>query len=254
MQLTFLGTGHGDPNLRRFNAATLLQSNGNNYLLDAGDAAATSLIRYGKMPSELSALFVSHLHDDHVGGILCIVKSALKYREKFPDKKLQIFLPEKRSVKPLENFLGLFFSESSLAEIPLNAYTSGDFYHDEVLKMRAIATGHLPMNDCGEARSFAWQIKAEGKTLLMTNDLASDFSDFPDTGKEQFFDGVICELTHFNLKTALPVIENLQCGKLIFTHVYDFYDSPAGLEIIDLVKKKVSFPVIIAEDGISMEF
>jgi len=68
MKITFLGTSCGVPQKDRYCSATLVESGGRAYLVDAG-APVTELMRErGMTPCDLSAVFITHMHGDHVGG------------------------------------------------------------------------------------------------------------------------------------------------------------------------------------------
>ena len=252
MKLITLGTGHGDPNMRRCNSAALLECGGKYYLLDAGDGACTGMIRAGFLPSMLSGVFISHLHDDHTAGITSIVKSALKYREKHPACHLEIYLPQAGTERVLWEWLGLFLPEERLTEITVSAYSDGTFFNDGNISITAIPTCHLPYGKEGKARSYGWLAKGEKKCLLFTGDLSPDFSDFPKT--DQYCDTVICELTHFDMKYALPVLKTLSCGELIFTHIYDPWDTPEGQEHLKELQTILPYKLTIAEDGMTFYF
>ncbi len=233
--------------MRRCNSAALLECGGRYYLLDAGDGACTGMIRGGYLPSMLTGAFISHMHDDHCGGITSVVKSALKYREQYPENRLALCLPQAGATRVCREWLELFLAPERVAELEIKEYTSGTFYDDGTVKVTAIPTCHLPCGSDGSPRSFGWLIEGEGQKVLFTGDLSPDFSDFPRS--EEYCDMVFCELTHFDMKYALPILEKLSCGELVFTHVYDPWDTPAGRETLQ--KLKLPYPVSVAEDGMT---
>jgi ribonuclease BN (tRNA processing enzyme) len=68
--ITLLGTAGGPPpHLGRSQPASLLQVDGKNYLIDAGENAGQQLVRAGVSPSRLDAALLSHLHWDHTLGL-----------------------------------------------------------------------------------------------------------------------------------------------------------------------------------------
>lgn len=254
MNFITLGTGHGDPSARRCNSALLLQCECNTYLFDAGDAACTQMIRNGFLPSILSGVFVSHMHDDHAGGILSLVKSALKYRRQYPDKQLSVYLPQYDAPEILKQWLGLFFPETLLAQVIISDYHSGLFFEDNYIRVTAIPTDHLARDKNNTPRSYAWKVEGEKNNILITGDLSSDFSDFPaNATSDIFYDIIICELTHFNMKSALPILGGCLCGRLIFTHVYDFWDTAEGRSLFQQIRDILPYPVEIAEDGMKFK-
>jgi ribonuclease Z len=73
--LTFLGTGSGVPTLQRNLACVALQREGELFLFDCGEAAQIGMRRAGLGWSRLAAIFISHLHGDHVTGLPGIMMS-----------------------------------------------------------------------------------------------------------------------------------------------------------------------------------
>ena len=63
-----LGTSHGDPTCCRFNSSTLFKIGEASYLIDAGAPANALMIRHGFKLHDLKAIFITHMHEDHVGG------------------------------------------------------------------------------------------------------------------------------------------------------------------------------------------
>jgi ribonuclease Z len=69
-EVTLLGTGTPPPLMHKFGPATLVQVNGRTFLFDAGRGATQRLwqkrVRFGQ---GLDAVFLTHLHSDHVVGL-----------------------------------------------------------------------------------------------------------------------------------------------------------------------------------------
>jgi ribonuclease Z len=73
--ITFLGTGSGVPTLQRNLACVALQREGELLLFDCGEAAQIGMRRAGLGWGRLEALFISHLHGDHVTGLPGVMMS-----------------------------------------------------------------------------------------------------------------------------------------------------------------------------------
>lgn len=67
--VTLLGTGNPEPEPGRFSASTLVEAGGMRFLFDAGRGAAIRLYQLGVPLGSLKAVFLSHLHSDHVVGL-----------------------------------------------------------------------------------------------------------------------------------------------------------------------------------------
>ncbi|HEX5385132.1 MAG TPA: MBL fold metallo-hydrolase [Gemmatimonadales bacterium] len=69
LTVTLLGTGAPVPSVERFGPATLVRAGGQNLLFDCGRGATQRLRQAGVPLGEVTALFLTHLHSDHVVGI-----------------------------------------------------------------------------------------------------------------------------------------------------------------------------------------
>jgi ribonuclease Z len=68
-RVTLLGTGSPNPVMRRFGPGVLIQAGGQNLLIDCGRGVTQRLLQAGLKLGVVDALFVTHLHSDHVVGI-----------------------------------------------------------------------------------------------------------------------------------------------------------------------------------------
>ncbi len=69
-QITFLGTSSGTPTLERSLACVAAQRGGELFLFDCGESAQVQYRRAGLGFAPLRALFITHLHGDHVTGLM----------------------------------------------------------------------------------------------------------------------------------------------------------------------------------------
>jgi ribonuclease Z len=75
MTVTFLGTGGGVPSLDRNLPCVAVQRQGELFLFDCGEAAQIQYRRAGLGFAPLRAIAISHLHGDHVTGLLGLLMS-----------------------------------------------------------------------------------------------------------------------------------------------------------------------------------
>ena len=68
-RVTLLGTGSPAPSMRRFGPGVLVQAGGKHLLFDAGRGVTQRIVQSGLRLGQIDALFVTHLHSDHVIGI-----------------------------------------------------------------------------------------------------------------------------------------------------------------------------------------
>lgn len=76
MRVTLLGTGTPILNINRFGMSTLVEAGGQALLFDAGRGVAMRL-HQRKMPlRDLAAIFITHLHSDHITGLADLYATA----------------------------------------------------------------------------------------------------------------------------------------------------------------------------------
>ena len=68
-RVTLLGTGSPAPVMRRFGPAVLVEAGGKKLLIDSGRGSTQRLLQAGLRLGQVDALFITHLHSDHVVGI-----------------------------------------------------------------------------------------------------------------------------------------------------------------------------------------
>lgn len=90
MQLTILGTSAGGPFQGRNYTAQVLQVENQYFLIDCGEGTQHQLYRYRVPYDRFQQLFISHLHGDHVFGLMGLLTS---YCLKKRTRKLEIFSP-----------------------------------------------------------------------------------------------------------------------------------------------------------------
>ena len=240
MMITTLGTSHGDQTYCRFNSSTLFEIGNNAYLVDAGAPVEALLIRSGKQFENLKAVFITHMHNDHVGGLAGLIKAFIKHPKS--GSYMQIYLSEQAGVKGLSQWLKAQHLPCPSDLYSLHTTVEGPVFSDDILSVRAIRTHHFRFP------SYAYVLEAHGKRIVYTGDLAADFSDFPKIVREEHCDICICESTHFNMNEALDVLKTCPIEKLIFNHVSNQWHGDGENKLIELIKD-MPFPCAIAHDG-----
>ena len=85
--VTILGSSSAKPTLSRHPSAQAVNVHEQYYLVDAGEGVQQQLIRCGITPLKLRAVFISHLHGDHVFGLFPLI-STLACHLRFFDSEL----------------------------------------------------------------------------------------------------------------------------------------------------------------------
>jgi ribonuclease Z len=76
IRVILLGTGTPILNINRFGMSTLVEAGGQKLLFDAGRGAAIRLHQANVALGEIDAIFITHLHSDHIAGIPDIYATA----------------------------------------------------------------------------------------------------------------------------------------------------------------------------------
>lgn len=250
MKLTTLGTSHGDPTEKRFNSCNTLEVGENMYIIDSGVPVNSLFIRkFTNDFSCLRAVFITHMHDDHIGGLPSLIKSVIKYPKE--GQHTIVFLPEDVEA-PLKGWLKAMHLENFDNLITFKVTKEGFIYENDELKVYAVGTQHIPSEN-GNI-TFAYRFEAEGKSLFYTGDLAYGFTDFPEEHlMEKGADLCVCECTHFNPVLVAKATEKLPIKRIVFNHVSNGIATEEGeKEFLGLFENH-KFPYSVAKDGDEFE-
>lgn len=241
MEITFLGTSHGDPEVDRHCSSTLYRIGDIGYLIDAGSPVRASLVRDGMDFDKLRTIFISHMHVDHFGGLVDVMANQQKYNH-----RTTIYLPEPQAEGAIRAYADLGHRLDAEEMITFQGVTPGEFYQDDLLKVTAVPTQHL-QNEHVNAPSFAYILEDGQHRVLHTGDLRCDFSDFP---YQHCLPGTICicELTHYRIEDHLEKLAALPLKRMIFNHVGPGYRGEKGLKRFNDFAKQVPYPCHVATD------
>ncbi len=248
IKITTLGTSHGDPTRERFNVSTLVEIPGaGGFLVDAGTPVLALLIRKEFPLKDLRAVFITHLHEDHFGGL----PDLLKYRVKrlAGEAPWTIGLTEPEAMDTILAFTELAHRKIPRGQFIIRGLEPGVPIHFPGVEITPLATDHFS-NEGLDHPSCALVFSAQGKKILLTGDLSRDLHDFP-RGTEA--DLAFCELTHYRLENALPMLAGEKFGRLVFTHIGNEWHGAAGEEKFRSLAAGLPYPVEIAHDGEEFE-
>ena len=246
MKLYTLGTSHGGTEIGRSCSGNLLQCGEDFYLFDCGGDVERKMKDMGLPIGRIKAVFISHMHSDHVTNLPAVIKCFLCGYTKM-DTTLRIFMPDKDGLDALKGWCKVMCMDPDSPKCVMSAFTEGLIYEDENVKVHSVRTEHLLG---GKLPSFAFRLEfSDGKSFLYTGDLNCDFHDYPQVVLERDFDMILSELVHFNIEKNLDTIIKSRTKKLVFTHL-----TPRNIPVIESVRDRFPFEVLIANDKDCFEF
>ena len=243
MKITFLGSSHGVPAPDRFCSCTMIEVNGRLYFIDAGAPLIDLILRYGKHPNDVSAVFTTHAHGDHIIGLASFIDLCnWYYKESTPI----VYMTEKEHGDTIVHLATVMEHRMAFAteRIDMRLARAGVVYEDENVRVTYIPTKHIEPRP-----SYAILLEAEDKKVLFTGDMSQWLAkeDFPVYPMENETELVVCEMAHFTPEQVSPYAQRLKTKRLCFNHVYPFdkFDSIRAMD----ESKEYNFPISIAHDG-----
>jgi ribonuclease BN (tRNA processing enzyme) len=281
-EVAILGSGSGFATKDRFCTCIAVMAEPHLYLLDCGEPASALLRRAGIDVGALRALFVSHMHSDHIGGIPQLIsavslpaRGSVKkfkpwsvssddpwYRDglNFPAepvsavpgirRRVDVVMPE-AGIAPVRNFLdAVFIAPDQLPfDLEFRPAAAGVAYMDEVVAVMSAPTGHLDANPSyarlppERRQCFGYRLDLAGRALVFSADV-----DLPSDlapllhGK---IDTLIMEVAHYDPTGLRDFLVPYDIGRVVLSHIHP------GLEqrISELVRDWADDRFIIATDG-----
>ncbi len=74
-EVTILGNGSASPAVNRHQTAHVLNVREQFYLIDCGEGTRQRMMRAGVSPLKIRAVFISHIHGDHIYGLVPLISS-----------------------------------------------------------------------------------------------------------------------------------------------------------------------------------
>ena len=173
MKVTLLGTGTPFPNAERFGSAILVEVAGTKLLFDCGRGVVLRLTQAGVSPKEVDALFLTHLHSDHVVGIPDLWLSGWLLGR---SKPLPIWGPQGTSSMARHLAQAFAFDirirqaapdplPAKAVEIDAKEIEQGEIYNDGSTRVSAFLVDHGTVKP-----AFGYRVDSTGHSVVISGD------------------------------------------------------------------------------------
>ena len=259
MKITFLGTCAGtEPMAGRRHSSFVVEHGGGLYWFDAGESCAYTAHLLGIDLLATKAIFISHWHIDHIGGLPNLLWTIRKLNTRselepkpWHDMTLSVFIPDMGTWKAVWELLNRYADFTFTIEP--SRPQDGLVFEGDGLKVVAAHNRHLGEAAEGEPwESFSYRIEAEdGKSVVFSGDVADTSELQPLLGGA---DLVLMETGHHTVQDVCAYLRDsgLAPDQLGFIHHgRAILADPDG----ELKKAKsiLGDGVFLAEDGMVLE-
>jgi ribonuclease BN (tRNA processing enzyme) len=243
VKLYILGCGDAFGSGGRNQSGYLIEADQHLFLLDCGPTTLPAMKRAGIDPRRLEAIFVSHLHGDHFGGIPFFF---LEYLYQNPrEKPLHIAGPPGAEERIRELFRLMYDSGAGSKDLPPTEFYT--LTPEQAVNIQGVHILPFRVPHQVHEVSLGLRVTCDRKQVLFSGDSAwSEIFITHARGVDLF----LCECSFYNQETSNHVnyltlrknLSRLECKKLLLTHL--------GAEMLG---RKKELPVMLAEDGMVIE-
>lgn len=228
MQLTFLGTCSGtEPMPDRKHTSFVIEHNNDVYWFDAGEGCSYTAHLLGIDMLAIRALFISHTHLDHVGGLVNLLGTMRKLNGRNEDplrsltgKTIPAFIP---NLNVWNGALTVLTGPAKALNLEFNfnaqTYADGLIFDDGHIKVTALHNRHLGQPEPGDPwLSYSFGIETSTKRLVSSGDVKHVSEVVPLIGKG--CDLFLMETGHHQVEDVCTyLMENdVPFGRLGFFH------------------------------------
>jgi ribonuclease BN (tRNA processing enzyme) len=246
MRLTIIGCGDAFGSGGRLQTALHLRAGDARYLIDCGASTLIGMHRLGLNPAEIDAVFISHLHGDHFGGLSWLLIDALYVSKR--TRPLIITGPrgiEARFIAATEALYPDMTTTARPFELKFIEYEEG-----KRIEIAGAAVTPFEVRHPSGAPPYALRVEVGDKTVAFTGDTGwTDNLCRAANGAEllisECFQYDLHLDLHLDYKTIDANFERLGARRVLLTHMGEAMLAARG--------KVDRSRYLLAEDGMSLD-
>ena len=264
-QVRCFGTADGSACADRNHSSFLYRFGDQTVLIDCGDGLDRTYKASDLSPDLVDAVFLSHMHSDHVGGLFMFIQSLWLQRRRKP---LRIHLPA-GAVRPVKEMLNtaLLFEELLPFQLSLCPLKPRSAIALQELRITPFRTSHLDVLRAQFGRKHKRDFSAHcfllesGRRSGRAGD-AVRVGHSADLGKPEDLDplfrepldGLVCELSHFTPEHVFLYLRERPVKRVAFVHLAQKYRQ--NLSAIRRLARKIvpRIALLFPNDGDEIRF
>jgi ribonuclease BN (tRNA processing enzyme) len=251
MKLTILGSGTVVPSGSRNSAGYFVELPGARIMIDCGAGTVHALARFGLPWEQMTHLFISHFHVDHIGELASLL-SAFRYGMKTDRSEPFTIIGPLGLDRVIDGLKTAFGAKLFEANFPVSVRMVTPGERVELGSNSTLSVAKTPHTQ----ESLAVRIQSRGRALCYTGD--TDYSEQL-AGFFSKADVLISECSlreprqgvrHLSVRQAARLAAKAEVATLIVNHFYFEVDET---ELKAELEREYSGEVIIGRDGLVVE-